>query len=192
MVALLPEIVPRLNRLTWLGWAIVVLGVLAILAPLMAGKATVILVAVLLLLAGLAQFFDAWQSRQSLSSRVLTLVLGATATIAAIFMLAHPVLGLRVLTGLLVAYLMAEGLWKIAVSLRNRRWAGYGWLLLSGVLSLLLGILIWRQWPLAGTSALGILIGVNLVCTGVALLAMVQSMHETMRKAIFVVPGGQT
>ncbi|HEU0058561.1 MAG TPA: DUF308 domain-containing protein [Hyphomicrobiaceae bacterium] len=192
MVALLPEIVPRLNRLTWLGWAIVVLGILAILAPLMAGKATVILVALLLLLAGLAQFFDAWQSRQSLSSRVLTLVLGATATIAAIFMLAHPVLGLRVLTGLLVAYLMAEGLWKIAVSLRNRHWAGYGWLLLSGVLSLLLGILIWRQWPLAGTSALGILIGVNLVCTGVALLALAQSMHETMRKAIFVMPGGQT
>jgi uncharacterized membrane protein HdeD (DUF308 family) len=192
MVALLPEIVPRLNRLTWLGWAIVVLGILAILAPLMAGKATVILVALLLLLAGLAQFFDAWQSRQSLSSRVLTLVLGATATIAAIFMLAHPVLGLRVLTGLLVAYLMAEGLWKIAISLRNRHLAGYGWLLLSGVLSLLLGILIWRQWPLAGTSALGILIGVNLVCTGVALLALAQSMHETMRKAIFVMPGGQT
>jgi hypothetical protein len=45
---------------------------------------------------------------------------------------------------------------------------------------------------LAGTSALGILIGVNLVCTGVALLALAQSMHETMRKAIFVMPGGQT
>ena len=79
--------------MTWLGWAIVVLGVLAILAPLMAGKATVILVALLLLLAGLAQLFDALRSQQSTSSRVLTLGLGATATVAAIFMLAHPMLG---------------------------------------------------------------------------------------------------
>jgi uncharacterized membrane protein HdeD (DUF308 family) len=117
---LLPDIVPRINRVTWLGWAIVVLGVLAILAPLMAGKATVILVALFLLLAGLAQLFDALRSQQSTSSRVLTLGLGATATVAAIFMLAHPMLGLRVLTALLVAYLIGEGLWKIAVSLRNR------------------------------------------------------------------------
>jgi uncharacterized membrane protein HdeD (DUF308 family) len=85
MVTLLPDIVARVNRLTWLGRAIVVLGVLAILAPLMAGKATVILVALLLLLAGLAQLFDALRSGQSTSSRVLTLVLGATATVAAIF-----------------------------------------------------------------------------------------------------------
>ena len=192
MVALFPNIVPRINRLTWLGWAIVVLGILAILVPLTAGKATVILVALLLLLAGLAQLFDALRSQQSTSSRVLTLILGATASVAAIAMLAHPVLGLKVLTGLLVAYLIGEGLWKIAVSLQNRRTAGYAWLMISGVLSVLLGILIWRQWPLAGTSALGILIGANLLVTGVALLALAQSMHQTLRKAIFVVPGGRT
>jgi uncharacterized membrane protein HdeD (DUF308 family) len=189
MVTLLPDIVPRINRVTWLGWAIVVLGVLAILAPLMAGKATVILVALLLLLAGLAQLFDALRSQQSTSSRVLTLVLGATATVAAIFMLAHPMLGLRVLTALLVAYLIGEGLWKIAVSLRNRHTAGYVWLLISGVLSLLVGFLIWRPWPLAGTTAFGILIGANLLCTA---LPLARSMHETLRKAIFAVPGGQT
>jgi len=192
MVTLLPDIVPKINRLTWLGWAIIMLGILAILAPLMAGKATVILVALLLLLAGLVQLFDALRSGQSTNSRVLTLVLGATATVAAISMLAHPVLGLRVLTALLVAYLIGEGLWKIAVSLRNRHTAGYVWLLISGVLSLLVGFLIWLQWPLAGTSALGILIGANLLCTGVALLALAQSMHETLRKAIFAVPGGRT
>src|SRR5262245_64841032 len=106
MVALLPDVVPRINRLTWLGWATVVLGLLAILAPLLAGKATVILVALLLLLAGLAQLYDALRSRQSTSSRVLTLVLGATATVAATFMLARPMLGLWVLTALLVAYLI--------------------------------------------------------------------------------------
>src|SRR5262245_33069971 len=120
MVSSFPDIVPRINRLTRVGWASIVLGILAILAPLVAGKATVILVALLLLLAGLVQLVDALRSGQSTSSRVLTLVLGATATVAAVVMFAHPMLGLRVLTGLLVAYLIGEGLWKIAVSLRNR------------------------------------------------------------------------
>jgi hypothetical protein len=54
MVTLVPEIVPGINRLTWLGWAVIALGALAILAPLLAGKATVILVGSILLIAGLA------------------------------------------------------------------------------------------------------------------------------------------
>jgi hypothetical protein len=63
--------------------------------------------------------------------------------------------------------------------------------LISGVLSLLVGFLIWRQWPLAGTSAFGIPIGANLLCPALP-LALARSTHETLRKAIFAVPGGQT
>jgi uncharacterized membrane protein HdeD (DUF308 family) len=188
MVTLIPEIVPGLNRPTWLGWALIAFGAVAIVAPFLAGKAAVILVGSILLIAGLAQVFDALRSGQSSNSRLLTLVLGAVTTVAAVFMLAHPLLGLRFLTYLLVAYLIGEGLWKIAVSLRSRDRAGYVWLLASGILSLLVGILIWRQWPLTGTTAVGILIGVNLVTTGIALLALAHSMRETLQKAIFMVP----
>jgi uncharacterized membrane protein HdeD (DUF308 family) len=104
MVTLVPEIVPRVNRLTWLGWALIAFGVVAILAPFLVGKAAVILVGSILLIAGLAQVFDALRSGQSTNSRLLTLVLGAITTVAAVFMLAHPLLGLRVLTYLLIAY----------------------------------------------------------------------------------------
>ena len=55
-------------------------------------------------------------------------------------------------------------------------------------MSLLLALLIWQQWPLAGTSAVGILVGVNLVGTGIALLAFAGSIKNTLRKAIFVLP----
>jgi uncharacterized membrane protein HdeD (DUF308 family) len=97
-------------------------------------------------------------------------------------------LGLRFLTFLLVAYLVGEGLWKIIVSLRSMPATGYLWLLASGILSLLVALLIWKQWPIAGTSAVGILVGVNLVITGMALLALAGSMKDTLRKAIFVLP----
>ena len=188
MATLVPDIIPKINRLTWLGWAVMVLGLLAIVSPLTAGKATVILVGLILLIAGLAQLLAAFRADQSGSSRVLTAMLGAITAVAAVFVLAHPLLGLRFLTFLLVAYLVCEGFWKIIVSLRSMHAAGYLWLLASGILSLLLGLLIWQQWPLAGTSAVGILVGVNLVGTGIALLAFAGSMKNTLRKAIFVLP----
>ena len=165
-----------------------VLGLLAIVSPLTAGTATVILVGLILLIAGLAQLLAAFRADQSGSSRVLTAMLGAITAVAAVFVLAHPLLGLRFLTFLLVAYLVCEGFWKIIVSLRSMHAAGYLWLLASGILSLLLALLIWQQWPLAGTSAAGILVGVNLVGTGIALLAFAGSIKNTLRKAIFVLP----
>ena len=188
MATLVPDIIPKIDRLTWLGWAVMVLGLLAIVSPLTAGKATVILVGLILLIAGLAQLLAAFRADQSRSSRLLTAMLGAITAVAAVFVLAHPLLGLRFLTFLLVAYLVCEGFWKIIVSLRSMHAAGYLWLLASGILSLLLGLLIWQQWPLAGTSAVGILVGVNLVGTGIALLAFAGSMKHTLRKAIFVRP----
>ena len=188
MATLVPDIIPKIDRLTWLGWAVMVLGLLAIVSPLTAGKATVILVGLILLIAGLAQLLAAFRADQSGSSRVLTAMLGAITAVAAVFVLAHPLLGLRFLTFLLVAYLVCEGFWKIIVSLRSMHAAGYLWLLASGILSLLLALLIWQQWPLAGTSAAGILVGVNLVGTGIALLAFAGSMKNTLRKAIFVLP----
>ena len=188
MATLVPDIMPKINRLTWLGWAVVVLGLLAIVSPLTAGKATVILVGLILLIAGLAQLLAAFRADQSGSSRLLTSMLGAITAVAAIFVLAHPLLGLRFLTFLLVAYLVCEGFWKIIVSLRSMHADGYLWLLASGILSLFVGLLIWQQWPLAGTSAVGILVGVNLVGTGIALLAFAGSMKSTLRRAIFVLP----
>lgn len=85
MVTLLPDIAPRVSRLTWLGWGIHHRArIPAILAPLIARKANVLLVALLSPHCGLAQLFDALRSGQRTSSCVLTLVLGATATVAAI------------------------------------------------------------------------------------------------------------
>lgn len=93
MVTLPPDIALRINASPWLGWVIIVLAMLAILAPTMAGKAAVLLVALLSPHCGVGPALWCVAVRQSTSSRVLTLVLGATATVAAIFMLIHPLLG---------------------------------------------------------------------------------------------------
>jgi uncharacterized membrane protein HdeD (DUF308 family) len=179
------EILSKIQRVTWLGSALIVLGLLALLSPLIAGKTTVVLIGFILLAAGIVQLTEGFRGGSDRDNRVLTLVLGAITTLAALCVLAHPLLGLRFLTFLFIGYLVGDGLWKIISALRNMTASGRLWLLASGILSLLLGVLIWQQWPVPVDSAAGIIIGLNLVSTGVALLALAGSMKDTLRNAIF-------
>ncbi|NIO42670.1 MAG: HdeD family acid-resistance protein, partial [Burkholderiales bacterium] len=83
------------------------------------------------------------------------------------FVIGHPLLGLTFLTLLLVVYFLIEGIWKVIASFRYRPATGWLWLLISGVISLVLGWLIWMQWPISGMWAVGVLVGVNLLSTGI-------------------------
>ncbi len=65
-----------------------------------------------------------------------------------------------------------EGIWKIVSSLSYRSASGWVWVLGSGVLSLLLGLLIWNQWPVSGMWAVGVLVGVDLLSTGISMVVL--------------------
>jgi uncharacterized membrane protein HdeD (DUF308 family) len=184
---MLPRI-NRVNRMMWLGWALVALGLVSICSPFVAGKAAVFLIGLILLAAGLGLLLESFQTEGG-SGRLLTLVLGVITSVSALFVFAHPLLGLGVLTFLLVIYFVADGLWKIVASFRNMSAPGWLWLLASGALSLLLALLIWRDWPVSGLYAVGVLIGVNLLSTGIALVAFARSLKDTIRNALSTLQG---
>jgi uncharacterized membrane protein HdeD (DUF308 family) len=161
-----------MNRLNWLGILLIVLGVVSILSPAVAGGAVVTVVGLILLVAGVVQVLRALQMAGS--EKLLTIALGVIAALAGIAVVLHPILGLAFLTLLLAVYFGAEGVWKIIAAFRYRPAAGWGWLLSSGVLSLVLGWLIWSQWPLSGLWAVGVLVGVNLLGTGASLVTLSQ------------------
>jgi len=184
---MLPRI-NRVNRMMWLGWALMALGLVSICSPFVAGKAAVFLIGLILLAAGLGLLVESLQTEGG-SERLLTLVLGVITSVSALFVFAHPLLGLGVLTFLLVIYFVADGLWKIVASFRNMSAPGWLWLLASGALSLLLALLIWRDWPLSGLYAVGVLIGVNLLSTGIALVAFARSLKDTIRTALSTLQG---
>jgi uncharacterized membrane protein HdeD (DUF308 family) len=62
-------------------------------------------------------------------------------------------------------FLMFDGLFRIvtAISVRYPNW---GWMLLNGVVSLVLGIMIWRQWPLSGLWVIGLFVGIQMIFNG--------------------------
>jgi len=163
--------IPSGKRLKIIGTVSIVLGGIAIASPAVAANAVVIVVGLVMLASGIPQILhglkgEAWRDK------VMPIILGLISCVAGVLVLAHPLLGLGFLTLLLSGYFIAEGLWKIFASLKFRPVEGWGWLLLGGILSLVLGFLIWKQWPLSGVWAIGILVGIDLLTSGICLVIL--------------------
>jgi len=154
-----------------MGIALVVLGFLAIGAPLASGVAVTYLVGGAITLSGACQTLSAFRA-PSWGLGLLGFGLGAMTLVAGIVVLGHPLFGLSFLTLLLAGYFLVEGLFEVAHAWRLRPVSGWGWSFFNGVVTLLLAILIWRQWPLSGTWAIGLLVGIKILFSGWAMIAV--------------------
>ena len=166
------------GQFTWLGIALIVLGIAAILTPAAAGSAVVVVIGLILLAAGVAAAIRGLQAATAME-KVLGMVVGVVTALAGVAVLGHPLFGLSLLTLLLAGYFVVDGVCKVIVSFRFRRARGWLWLLISGGVSLVLGVLIWSQWPMSGLWAVGVLVGLNLMSTGFALMKSVSMLRET-------------
>ena len=151
-----------------IGVLLVVVGFLSLIAPLASGVAITFLVGVLLLAGGIGQLLLAFRAG-AFGRGVLIFLVGAIAAVAGLLLIFEPIAGLASITLLLAAYFVATGILAIIAAFRLRPEAGWGWMLTNGIVTLVLGALIWRQWPLSGTWALGVLFGVQLIFAGAAL-----------------------
>jgi uncharacterized membrane protein HdeD (DUF308 family) len=161
------------------GILMIILGLFAIGAPVMATIAFQVVLGWLLVIGGIAEAIHAfmaqnWRGFQfELLSAILYVVVGA-------LLLFNPLLGAAALTLLLAVFLVVEGIFKIIMALRVRDHRGWGWLLASGILSLILGAMIWAQWPASGLWVIGLLVGIQLLFTGwsLVMLALAARSHR--------------
>lgn len=171
---------PNATLITVMGITLIILGILAIGTPLVAGKAVVIAIGIMLLLAGVVQVVSGLRS-EGWSHKLPPLILGVVTILAGIGLLGHQIMALTFLTLLLAIFFVVEGLWKIFASFSYRPAAGWVAFLFSGVLTLFLGALIWMQWPVSGLWAVGVLVGVDLMMTGISLLALASTVRQLVR-----------
>lgn len=172
---------PAARNATFLGAIAIFLGVLAMLAPGLTGLSVALMVGILVLLAGLARMAWAFQAR-SLGQGLLTFALGALMLLCGVALVANPLLGSGLLTILLTVYLVVDGLLEIAAGVRGRPAHGWGWLVFGGIISVLLGLLIWSQYPLSGAFAIGILLGIKLFFTGLIMVAAGSAARAAVRE----------
>ena len=155
------------------GVVLLVLGATAIAIPELATIAVTILVGWLLLVSGVVGLFTTFWMRAapgflwSLLSAILAIVVG-------LMLLASPLRGAVSLTLLLIIFFVVEGAISIMFALDHKRELSgrWGWMLVSGIVDLILAALVFASLPSAAAWAIGLLVGINMVFGGSALIAM--------------------
>ena len=153
------------------GAALVGLGVLAIALPLVFTLTFDLAIGVLLVVAAGVHGFHAFQQGRW-TGTLLRLVVAALYLVAGVLILTRPVSGALALTLIVSALLLAAGASRIVLAYQLHPCPGWGWTLLNGIFSILLGGLLFIGWPSTAAWAIGLLIGVDLLFAGWSLLGL--------------------
>ena len=147
-----------------LGIVLIAVGTAAISYPVVATMTTVTFLGVMLLFAAGAQVASAiWARRWG--GFLLHLLAGLLYGFVGVVMLERPALGAEVYTLMMAVFFVAGGLVRIVMSF-SQKFSGWGWLLVSGAISVLMGILIWRQYPASALWVVGTFVGIDLLFLG--------------------------
>jgi uncharacterized membrane protein HdeD (DUF308 family) len=153
------------------GAVMVILGVLAICAPVAASIAVAIYVGWLLLISGVVGLI-AIVSTHHVHAFLWSLITAALSVVIGVLLVLMPVQGAISLTIVLTAFFIAEGVFQttVAIASRNVMAGTWVWMLLSGIADLVLAAIIIAGWPGTAVWALGLLVGVNLLTSGWAVV----------------------
>ena len=157
-------------------WSMVtfVCGILAIILPLTFAFGIALIIGCLLLVAGIAHIVFAFQTH-SVDGFLWQILVSILYGVAAICLLVNPLLSVLSLTLILAIFLFLEGILELALYFCLRRFRHSVWVLIDGIGTLILGLLMIKQWPPATPEIIGALIGISLMLSafsrGIFLLA---------------------
>ena len=150
---------------------LIIFGVLAIALPIASSIGIAIVIGWLAIFAGIAQVAHSFQSK-GIGHIVWKLAVAVFYLAAGAYLLAHPALGVAGLTLVLGTFLAAEGVADVIAYFSARKSGASAWMLLDGIITLVLGFMIWNRWPLSSLWVIGTLVGISMVMTGTTRLMM--------------------
>ena len=177
--AVTPEVLDRglqPLRIKW-GW-IVALGVVFLIAGLIALSSVVVatavsvtVVGVMMLVSGIAEIISAFSVR-SWGKFFLWVLLGALYVIAGLLTFQNPILAAGILTLMLGVALVVSGFLRIFLAMQMKEGTPWGWVALSGIITVLVGGMILAQWPVSSLFVLGVILGIDLIFAGIGWISM--------------------
>ena len=153
------------------GWIIafgvvyIIAGIIALGSVVLATVATVFVVGIMMVIAGVAEVINAFQIK-TWGRFLLWLLLGALYIVAGLITFENPLLAAAILTLFLGIALIASGIMRIVLAFSMQAVMPWIWVLLSGVITLLLGLVIVAHWPVSSLYILGLFLGIDLVLAG--------------------------
>lgn len=156
------------------GWSIalsillILAGFAAILLPPIMGLGVTLFLGWLLILSGITHLAFAWKAH-SAGAILWEILVGIVYLFAGAYLIMHPLAGLLSLTLILAIYLFVEGVFEIILSFQIVR-SGRAWMILDGIITLILAFMIWRTWPVSTVWAIGTLVGISMLFSGISRL----------------------
>jgi len=153
------------------GVLLIVFGIMAVGSPFLAAVAVNVVIAWLIVLAGVVHLMLAFRAHGA-GSMIWKLLVGLAYLFFGAYLIMHPVLGVASLTLLLASLFLIEGILDIVLFFKMRSLGGSSWVLVDGIITLLLGLMIYLQWPSSSAWAIGILVGVSMIISGITRVMM--------------------
>ena len=154
-----------------LGALTIIAGILATASTLLSGMIVVVCIGIALVIGGGARTIGAF-SAGSFGQGALAFIGGILTLGAGLILTARPGIGLATLTLMLGAYLLVDGISGIVLAFHLRPENGWGSMLFSALIGVILGLFLLREWPLSGVWAIGTLVGVNLLVSGFCMITV--------------------
>ncbi|HUJ24448.1 MAG TPA: HdeD family acid-resistance protein [Myxococcales bacterium] len=158
------DLVPHWGRLLAVGIVMIVLGVVAIVFARQSTIASVMVYGWLIMLAGAVEFAASFWAMRA-SRVILHLLSGVLGIVVGILLVVHPNAGAQALTLLLAVLFLAGGLFRFSAAL-TFGFPDWGWDVAAGIVTVVLGFLIWMQWPAASTWLIGTFVGIDFIVRG--------------------------
>ncbi len=154
-----------------IGWGVImiVLGMLAVILPFATGIAVSVVVSWLIVVAGLAYVASAFAGRNA-GAFIWRLLIGLVYVLGGGYLGLHPNLALESFTVVMAVIFVMKGVLELITFFQFRAYSGSGWVLFDSIVTMLLAFLIMYPWPSSSTWAIGVILGVNLIFTGVTVL----------------------
>lgn len=159
------------TTLLWIGIALAVVGILAILFPVFTTVTATLMIGWVLILAGLVSFFGAL-SIEGTGPFFGELLLALLKLALGVYLLRHPGVGIVIITLVLAVMFMIDGAVRIGFAIEMRRRGGWFWMILSALVSIAAGLLIATGLPETSLFVLGLLVGINFLGTGISLIML--------------------
>jgi len=161
-------------------------GVLAILLPFETSLGVVLLVSWLLIIGGIVQFVQVFRC-QGIGDGIWKALIAIIYFVTGLYLRFNLRVGLAALTLVLIAFFVAQGLVDIFAYFRTRQSGMSRWLLFDGLITLLLGVMIWRRWPSSAVWVIGLLVGINMIMTGITRLMLSLGIRRAIKSGAPVV-----
>lgn len=167
------------TRLIWLGIAMVILGIAAIVFPILSTLVAALFVGWIFLISGIFVLVGSF-SIHGTGPFFGALLFSLLSIAAGVFLLFSPLAGEIALTLVVGVLFIIQGAFEIGFAFETRPHRGWVAMLISGVASVILAILIAAGWPAVSAIALGILLGVNLLSTGFGYIFVARSLKTAI------------